>query len=131
MSSARWANILVCTIEAALLVQPVWWAPTRATRPWTCFVPNIAVLACKECTIRKRERLEHTDPSPTRLNVVSELRGAGETVSLTHWGLMSPSLSAVQQGPWASEDPLPSCLKGSVGTRSTRELCKQSLVESR
>lgn len=87
MSSARWANILVCTVEAALLVQPVWWAPARATRPWTCFVPNIAILACKECTIWKREWLEHTDPSPTRLNVVSELRGAGETVSLTRWGL--------------------------------------------
>lgn len=37
---------------------------------------------------------------------------------------MSPSLSAVQPGPWASEDPLPSCLKGSTGGSSTWELCR-------
>lgn len=55
--------------------------------PWTCFALNIPILACKEYTIWKRERPEHTEASRTRLSVVSELQGAGETVSPTHWGL--------------------------------------------
>lgn len=100
--------------------------------PWPCLVPGIAVLACKACTVGKRERPEHTAASSPGPSVVSELRGAGETVSPTRRGLDVSLPVCGSAGPLGLRGPCTFLSEGQCwGQQYVGALRSGSLVEQR